>query len=219
MTLEELKNLKMHYRTVKEDAAREIARLRGEIAESEALLPELEEKRLEAIKAADNNAFAEAKNSIELHQERITNHTVSIINLEEGHLIDTAEFNRISAELNRLQARITNETAAKFMSCIQEMRRLTSDYESKMGTCNSFGTYLQEEVYRKRSPYDHNRIESRMNYGFNAFSKIVRVISASGTDCSIAYSDIERRAANVLKAEAAARMGMKDKAKKAAESE
>ena len=219
MTIEELKNLKMHYRTVKEDAAREIARLRGEIAESEALLPELEEKRLKAIKAADNNAFTEAKNSIELHQERITNHTVSIINLEEGHLIDTAEFNRISAELNRLQARITNETAAKFMSCIQEMRRLTSDYESKMRTCDSFGTYLQEEVYRKRLPYDRNKIESRMDYGFTAFSKIVRAIGAPGTNHYMAYTDVEKRAANVLKAEAAASLGMKDKAKKAAESE
>ena len=219
MTLEELKNLRTHYRTVKEDAAREIARLRGEIAESEALLPELEEKRIAAMKAANEEEYNAIKNRIEMHQERITSHTISIINLEEGHLIDTAEFNRISAELIRLQARITNETAAKFMSCIQEMRRLTSDYESKMRTRDSFGTYLQEEVYRKRLPYDRNRIESRMNYGFAAFSRIVNVISASGTDCSIAYSNIERRAANVAKSEAAARLGMKDKAKKAAESE
>ena len=219
MKLEEVKNLKNHYVKVRADATREIARLRGAIEESEALLPELEEKRLEAIKAADNDAFAEAKNSIELHQERITNNTVSIVNLEEGHLIDTAEFNRVSTELNRLQVRITNETAAKFLKCIEEMRRITSDYESKMGTCNSFGSYLQEEVYRKRSPYDHNRIESRIGYNFSAFSKIVNVISASRTDCSIAYSDIERRAANVAKSEAAASLGMKDKAKKAAESE
>lgn len=219
MTLKELRNLRTHYRTVKEDAAREIARLKAEIAESEALLPELEEKRLEAIKAADNNAFTEAKNSAEMHQERITNNTVSIINLEEGPLISAEEFNRMDKELLRLQARITNETAARFMKCIDDMKAIASDYESKMGTCNSFGTYLQEEVYRKRSPYEHNRIEARMGYGSSAFSKIVRVISASGTDCSIAYSDIERRAANVLKAEAAARLGMKDKAKKAAESE
>ena len=115
--------------------------------------------------------------------------------------------------------RITNETAAKFLKCIEEMRRITSDYESKMGTCNSFGSYLQEEVYRKRSPYDHNRIESRVGYNFSAFSRIVRAISAPGSDHSIDYSDIQRRAANVLKAEAAARLGMKDKAKKAAESE
>lgn len=219
MTLEELKNLRSHYRTVKEDAAREIARLRGEIAESEALLPELEEKRLKAIKAADNNAFTEAKNSAEMHQERITNHTVSVINLEEGPLISAEEFNRMDKELLRLQARITNETAAKFMSCIQEMRRLTSDYESKMRTCDSFGKYLQEEVYRKRSPYDHNRIETRMDYGFTAFSRIVRSIGASGTDHYMAYTDVEKRAANVAKAEAVARLGMKDKAKKAAESE
>lgn len=219
MTLEELKNLRAHYRTVKEDATREIARLRGEIAESEALLPELEEKRIAAMKAANEEEYNAIKNRIEMHQERITSYTISIINLEEGHLIDTAEFNRISAELNRLQARITNETAAKFMSCIQEMRRLTSDYESKMRTCDSFGTYLQEEVYRKRLPYDHNRIESRMDYGFAAFSKIVRAIGAPGTNHYMAYTDVEKRAANVLKAEAAASLGMKDKAEKAAESE
>ena len=219
MRMEELKNLRSHYRTVKEDAAREIARLRGEIAESEALLPELEEKRLKAIKAADNNAFTEAKNSAEMHQERITNNTVSIVNLEEGPLISAEEFNRMDEELLRLQARITNETAARFMKCIDDMKAIASDYESKMQTCNSFGRYLQEEVYRKRSPYDHNRIENRVGYNFSAFSRIVRVINAPNKDHSIDYSDIQRRAANVLKAEAAARLGMKDKAKKAAESE
>ena len=219
MTLDEVKNLKKHYRTVKEDAAREIARLKAEIAESDSVIPELEEKRIAAMKAADNAAYTDAKNNIEMHRERAVSHTVSIINLEEGPLISAEEFNRMDKELYRLQARITNETAARFMKCIDDMKAIASEYEDEMRICDNFGKYLQEEIYRKRSPYDNNRIETRMNYGFNAFSKIVRVISASGTDCSIAYSDIERRAANVLKAEAAARLGMKDKAKKAAESE
>lgn len=219
MTLDEVKNLKKHYRTVKEDAAREIARLQAEIQESDRIIPELEEKRIAAMKAADNAAYTDAKNNIEMHQERATAHTVSIINLEEGPLISAEEFNRMNKELFRLQARITNETAARFMKCIDDMKAIASEYEDEMRICDSFGKYLQEEIYRKRSPYNHNKIETRMNYGFNAFSKIVRAISASGTDHSVDYSEIQRRAANVLKAEAAARLGMKDKAEKAAESE
>lgn len=219
MTIEELKNLKKHYRTVKEDAAREIARLKAEIQESDRIIPELEEKRIAAMKAADNAAYTDAKNNIEMHQERATAHTVSVINLEEGPLISAEEFNRMDKELFRLQARITNETAARFMKCIDDMKAIASEYEDEMRICDNFGKYLQEEIYRKRSPYDNNRIEARMNYGFNAFSRIVRAISAPGSDHSIDYSDIERRAANVLKAKAAARLGMKDKAKKAIEGE
>ena len=215
MTLEELKNLKKHYRTVKEDAAREIARLRGEIAESEALLPELEEKRLKAMKAADKEVFASVKSEIEMHKERIASHRAVIVDLEEGHLIDVDEFSKVTGELYRLQTRITNETAAKFLKCIEELKAITSDYEDKMRTCDGFGKYLQEEVFRKRSQYNFENIESRTVYGFTSFSRLVRQITGSGVD----YSNVERRAANVLKAEAAARLGMKDKAKKAAESE
>jgi chromosome segregation ATPase len=221
MTLEELKNLREHYRKISDDAVKEVEKLRAEIAESKGVLPELEKERIRAAKAADEKAFREAKNKIEMHKERISNHEAVIVDLQQGHLIDKAEFERIDKELSRLQNRITNQTAARFMNCLQELRGIAAEYEEQMRECDRFGSFLQEKVYRKYSQFHNGNdgIEHRPSFGFTAFSEIVRVISLPGQRHSVGYGAIERRAANVLKADTAAKMGMSDKARKVIEGE
>lgn len=219
MTLEEVKNLEEHYKKILDDSGKRIEQLKREIEESKAEITSAKAEGLEAAKIANEKAYTKARNKRDMHTERIRDHEAAIIDLEYGHLIDEDEFIKIDQELKRLQNQITNKTALQFMGCIGDLQRIASEYEKTMSICDHFGTFLQEKVFRKTAQYDPDRIETRGRYAYLPFSNFVHMLSAQNMPHSVMYGDISRRAGNALKAEAAAQIGLTDKAKEALESE
>lgn len=218
MTLEELKDLDAHYRKLLEDTKKEVERLRHEIEISKAAVTSAKTDKKAAMLKGAEKAYTDAKNRIEMHTERIRNHEAKIIDLEQGHLIETGEFQKMLGELRQYSNKVSNESAADFMECVHVLEQVCADYEAKMKPVHKLGKLLQEDVYRAREQFDPEKIEpySPLWYGVgNTFRSVAEVISAKNQPHSVNYGHIQKMASNALKARIAAGYpGLEDKARR-----
>lgn len=218
VTAEDLDVLYEYYANILKASKEKVEQLRSEVKESWSVIDGLEADEKKYAIAGDEKAYMKARYRHDMHKERIAAHESKLVDLEKGHLIETREYQKMLGMLRWYSRKASNESAADFMECVHALEQVCADYEAKIKPVHKLGKLLQEDVYRKREQFNHERIDYYSGSLYdcsNMFRSVTKVISANNQPHSSNYGYIQKMASNALKARiAAGRPGLEDKARR-----